>query len=244
MTRSHVFFCVAFIFALSGCGLTAETVHTAPEVVLSNDVPVSPNQPILVAIVDQDAVPRKEGFTNSLAQSICTAFPQSYKIVPETALLADGQISMKISIRRLGAFFNRSKNSVLLQYGYEEFVDGAYSDWQMVIDESKSDEPVISGYVGGPVGIVVGWSGITFLTIDVNDLRKDNGGKFVLSLAAERSTLNNYGFATAYVNAGEAWKVVQPQLNRFLTAAAKKNASDEISGTVETTDKNSCLGSS
>ncbi|MCR9213301.1 MAG: hypothetical protein NXI13_06250 [Proteobacteria bacterium] len=218
-----------------------ETVHTIPEVELRSNTDISAQQPILIAITDQDAVARKEDFASILALSICAAYPGSYKIVPETALAEEGRISMHIKVRRLGAFFNRTPNSVLLRSGYETVVDGDYSQWQKVIVASIKDKAVIAGTVGGPAGIVVGWSGITFLDIEVTDMRNDKAEKFILSLAAERSTPNTFGIGSAYENAKDAWGVVQPQLNRFLEASAQKVAAEKTSGGLASADAVSCL---
>ena len=237
----HRFLCMAFVITLSGCGLTSQAIHTNPPVSLNSSVRQSPDQPIHVSIVDDDAAQRDDDFVANLAESICSAYPSSYRIVPASLLPAQGQISMKIFIRRLGAFFNPGTSSVLLRSGYRKYVVGVYNEWRQVVDVAKADELIISGYVGGGSGALVGWSGITFIDIKVFDLRPGKSDEFTVSIAAERSTANYGGFITAYRNASHAWNATAPRLQEFLEASAQKNVSEKVPENGMTSNNKPCM---
>lgn len=208
---------------ISGCaGVHMQEVHVIPEVSLNSSFEKAPEQPILISIIDHDTVKREGDFAPILSNSIDQVFPNAYKIVPPTASMVAGSVSMRIHVRRLGGFFNQTGVSVLQRSGYTGPVSGNADGWQKVILASKSQDPVISGTVGGRYGIRHGWSGIAFLDIEVHDLRFDSPRIFTVSIAAERSTPNRGGYFSAKINFGRAWENVEPRLARFLNAAVTK----------------------
>ncbi|MFC4270776.1 hypothetical protein GQF03_03510 [Sneathiella chungangensis] len=221
--------CVLLLAVLvTGCAsLTNTEIHTSPEVSLNSSFQRAPDKPILISVIDHDAAKREGDFGPVLINEINRIYPNAFQVVPPSTSSVAGSVSMQIHVRRLGGFFNDSTLSVLRRSGYKDPVSGDADEWQQVILEAKSEQPVISGYVGGPYGIIRGWSGIAFIDIKVHDLRFDRPHIFTISIAAERSTLNNFGFITAQMNAAEAWEDVEPRLARFLDAAVQKVAAEQ-----------------
>ena len=211
--------CVLFLAVLaSGCaGLMNTEVHTNPEVSLNSSFQKAPDRPILISIIDHDAGKREGDFATVLINSIDQVYPSAFQFVPPAAPPVAGSVSMQVRVRRLGGFFNETRYSILEKSGYTGPVSGNADGWEQIILASASEVPAISGHV-----YMRGWSGIAFLDIEVHDLRFDHPRIFTISIAAERSTGNYFGYATAKLNAAEAWDDVEPRLARFLDATVRK----------------------
>lgn len=230
------------VLLITGCNATSGVMHTSPTLTLSKSALFGPHHPIAFTVIDHNVSERGIEFVIGLTKEICSAYPNAFVASSPNFKPAQGQVSMKIGIRQLGAFFNRTKVSLLSKSGYNGLVVGDHDNWQSVIDAAKPSQSEISGTVGGPLGVTAGWSGIAYLEIEIHDLREIEPHVFTVPIATERSTPNNFGIITAGMNSAEAWSVTAPRLSNFLDASVMKIIAEQKTETTFDAPKFSCNG--
>lgn len=237
---------ISLLALVGACNST--TLLTTPKLALSGQPGATLAKPVLFSITDEEAKARGPAYLSELAASICAAYPKALKLVSPEKIPVPGQVSIKIYIRQLGAYFNRANVSRMRHRPREpQLTDPGIGDWGKVIAASMTNSPNVGGYVSSPnltgalLGIQSGWSGIAFLDIDLHDNRTGKSVSTGFSIAAERSTGNTLGYLSATANAADAWKVVQPAIKRFLEAAVDKVTQETPTGNTPNPPEHVCL---
>lgn len=233
------------VMILTGC--TETTRLTKPKLSLTSQPERNLSPRILFTIADDEAADRGQDFARSMATRICAAHPGAFRYLPSVAAPPPGQVLVTMRIRQLGGYFNRTRFSRLRQpVATPESNEQDMEDWGNVVVSATTGQPMIAGQVGTYLitpGLYHGWSGIAHIDFKINDARPGHSLEAQFSIAAERSALNTFGFATAALTAAEAWGIVNPAINRFLLAASNKVSRDQsLSGSAQPGPAGTCMG--
>jgi hypothetical protein len=207
------------LLLLGGCG---DTLRTTPELTLRPLPQAPPKSPILgLAVVDLEGAQRDPGYATRFAGFIRDTYGDAVQIVPSKTPLA-GRANIIIRIIWLGSYKDRRHDTNTIA---DQFLrpSGNLADWAPVVAATASSGAVLSGQVRvlRKTGQVVpgAWSGVAYLEVEVNDLRRAGGAAFRLPLYAERVDTSNL---SALSLADDAWHETNLRLAAFLDAAMQK----------------------
>jgi len=208
---------------VAGC---SETILMSPDLKLTEHSDLKLLPPIALWVVDEESAERGTAYAGQFAAAILNAYPGSFELLEPSATAGEGRVRVTIRIRQLGAFFNRTKSSVLMRDPDQTRINGTIADWHEVVAAStRQTGPDISGSVY--VLLPGNWSGITNIIVDVEDRRENHAAVFSLPLATERSRPNDFGYAAARLAAEDAWDNTVPSLTAFLDSAVRKVKSEQ-----------------
>ena len=215
---------ITFLLLVLVAGCSKEIVLIKPKLTLTSRANISLAQPVAIRVVDDEAGGRGVKYSAKLLKAICNAYPHSFKAVSPDSIAVHDRVVINIYIRQLGAYFNRTKKSVLGSRAYRVINKKNIAGWGRVIAAAQATQPVVSGtvfkYLPG------NWSGIAHIDVEVRDRRPGHFASFTISIAAERSGGNDLGYARATFLASDAWNSVGPRLAAVLHAANQKVAGD------------------
>jgi hypothetical protein len=176
--------------------------------------------PLAVAIIDDEADERGRDYAAQLLKAILDAYPRSTEALPPNAIAAPGRVSMTIHIHQLGAFFNRTRSSVLRVSPELTRIKGSMVGWDSVVAAAATSDPLVSGNVY--LYLPGNWSGIANIDIAIEDTRPSHNASFTIPIVAERSRPNDLGYVGATIVAASAWHEVQPRLAACIDAVVRK----------------------
>jgi len=142
---------IAVIFIagfVSGCGGTIQL--SKPTLTLSAQPALNLSPRVAFSITDDEATERGTDYTNKLAATICSAYPDAFTYRPAAKFPEQGKASLTPKIRQLGSYFKRTLASRLRRpVAHPASIQADFEDLSVVIRSATTGEPLVKGEIGG-----------------------------------------------------------------------------------------------
>jgi hypothetical protein len=208
--RKTLYLGVLLILFSSGC---ATERSATPTLSASPRTSITIKNPVVAAVSDDRKAGGDSGAASSLRAELAQVYGDNLRWAPYSESVPKGDVSLKISIIKLGSSFG---NRLISPADYASALKSARAKakgpWRAVVDSAAKSSTVYGGTFTGDGW----WNGAAWVDIEVHDNRRASPIRFTIPLAAEYRVSNRWWHYSGDKAARKAWENVSVQLTQAI----------------------------